>query len=431
MPRDRDDDFDIADYGNRLARANAGPRPCLTVPEGLKFYKPPETAFTIDIVPYRISERINKFHENCRFAPAGKLYPEQTFFVHRVGVNNDSLTCPAATFGLPCPVCKDAAQYRNRPDSEARKAASDLRASAQQLFLVYDHDQKDRGLQLWHISQFCFGKQLDAYIGSVRQSARDKVRLYFHPTRGMSIRAFSTKESMDGGKKYNKFGINEIFDRERPLPDEVIRHNYCLTDMVRLLDYKQLEAIYRGEVVEDADEAKPGDRDERDEPRRKPEEYRLTDDKGEDEPPPAKQEERREVPKREEPRKAPPKPESRDGDEPPCATRDVIRFEYRQEVFEGTVVKIDEDKRLLHVKCDDRENPRVVDYTDLVKVLTRDTVFDQKPAKTAAKPAGGDDWDDDPDESRVPTKTAAKGKAKPREDDASGDEEPPAARKRK
>lgn len=110
------------------------------------------------IVPYVVSI------ENHPFQLTGDLWHECTYWVHKVGAGDDSkrFVCPAKTaqaVDKRCPIC----EYRAAliKSGEDPTLAEELKPKQRQLFNILDHDDEDKGIQIYEVSPHMFGFMLD------------------------------------------------------------------------------------------------------------------------------------------------------------------------------------------------------------------------------------------------------------------------------
>lgn len=452
MPRDRDE-FDIDDASTRLAKHSSGARASITIPQGLSVWKPKKSGtHTIEIIPYKVTDAHLRFPPELQFSSPGKWYFERTFYTHAgIGVNNESFTCPARTLNRPCPVCEHRQTLKDTPKGPERDLFFALKPKDRQMFLIYDLDDTDRGVQLWEVANWNFGRHLDKHIEGARKQDRDAYRRFYHPTEGYTLRLTATEVAIGtagkdtggkaGGGMNTEYTVHGFFLRERDIPREILHHGYDLDSMVRVLDYDALRAVFRG-VTEDVDEETNG------RPARRSTERGVTvnddgpADDGHPEPPPARA-------GRTKAAEPPPVPDEETyplggGGGPGFATNDVVSYMGKDGPVEGTVKKIDTERRVAHVQVDGRERPAVIDFEDLT-LVERDTTFDQKPeAPPAARGRAGkprpepepparntggrrSGWDDDEeDDGRSAPPPAAKAKRPAKDEEAPA----PATRKR-
>ena len=203
----------------------------------------------MDIVPFEADE-------GNPYAEKGEWYYERTYWAHRgVGPNNDTYVCPAKSAGLPCPICEYRAKLSRDPEADEKLVAS-LRPKERQLWLIHDHGDKDRGVQLWDFSHWNFGKLLD----QMRKDADEdetEVTDFDDPDAGATLKV-SFSEQKGGG--YTFLECYNVGFKARPdgLDEEVLGHGICLDDLLRIEGYDKLKAVFlqteEGEVDEDHDE---------------------------------------------------------------------------------------------------------------------------------------------------------------------------------
>lgn len=254
--RDRERrDWGLEDYGRRLTEHTTGNRPSLALPPGLRMFNASKPPFQLDVIPYVLSERSTAFTKN--FARVGRRYPERTYFTHRnVGPDDNSYTCPFATYGRRCPICEYRQEKARSPRPEDVETVRALKPSQRQLFLVYDRDNPNNGICLWDVSYVLFGEGLDSKINNASSRKKAAYQQYYHPDDGFTLRIIGKEKKMPKGKPFNEFIIDEFMDRESPVPDEILEHTYCLDEIVREPSYDELKRTFLG-----MDDDRDGDHD--------------------------------------------------------------------------------------------------------------------------------------------------------------------------
>lgn len=376
----------------------------ISIPDGVEMFKVDKAgSYRLDIIPYEAGEGNPE-------AEPGDLHFERTFFIHRdIGANQDAYICPAKTSGEPCPIC----EYRNKldkdPDSDP-DAIKALLPKKRQLWNVFDHDEPDKGVQLWEVSYHLFGK--DLYDRIKHSDEEDGYEFFADPDDGMTIKAAFEKKSLGGNTFYDVVSI-DFKPRKRPLDDDLLDAAICLDDLPIIREYDDLKAIFLQQDDSDEDDApkksrgkgkakgkgrrkarKPEPEEDEDEP---PFDDDDDDDDEDDEPPKRK-------------RKAKGKGKRGPKNEPHA---DEFGLEVGMEVTHDgedcTIVKISKDGTSLTLEDDDGDHVRGVGPEEVTIVESDDEPDDEPDA---------DDEDDEDDEPEPPkrkkrgTKKATKGKAK-------------------
>jgi hypothetical protein len=373
-----------ADASRREQEHKTGFRSSLNLPKGINFWQPntKEDANEIDIVPYEVGKSSKKFRKDITFAEPGDLYYERTYFTHRdVGPEEKSVVCPKATFGQPCPICEYAAKAGQevKADAETLKA---LRPKERQLFLVHDHAAPKKGVQLWDVSFFLFGANLDEKIKKASEKNKEKFQQFFRDDEeGSSLRVTAKEKSSPFGK-FSEYFVDSFEQREEPLADEVMNHGYCLDDFVVCPDYDELKALFLGEATDDDDEAE--------EEEEKPARGR----KPKDEEPEEEEEE--------------PEEEEEESEAPEFEKGMTVSGVYRKKKYEGEIVKVDAKKKQIHVDIGE-DHPRIVDFDDeTLEIIEEEEQEEEEPEE---------------EEEETPRRRTRKPKDE-EDDDALEDEEP-------
>ncbi len=251
------------------AEHDTGGRKYLKIPTGVNQFLPKEAkTYRIDIIPYTCG----KGNDHC---DEGEEWYERTFFTHRgIGVNEDSLCCSAKNFGKPCYICEQRAALIAKGKDFKDDSVKALKTSERQLYLVYDHNAPDRGVQVWDISDWLFGKYLRDKINK-----KERYATFADPEQGFTLDLGARTEKADFGPML-VFSDIEFEKREEELDAKLLKHGICLDSLLVETPYEKLKQIFcQGSDTDDAPSSRNG-KDEEDE-----EEDDDTDDEdeGEDE----------------------------------------------------------------------------------------------------------------------------------------------------
>lgn len=262
----------------------------LTLPDGVEIWQPKEGSHRLDIVPYEVGQ-------GNPYAEKGEWYYERTYFAHRqIGPNNETYVCPAKTAGLPCPVCDHRAKLARDPDSD-EKMIDALKPKERQLWLIYDHKDKDKGVQLWDFSHWNFGRLLDR---TRKDADEDEMHItdFDDPDAGSSLKVSFSEEKGGGYTYLEAYSIN-FKPRPNGLDEEILGHGLCLDDMLKVLPYDELKAKLFQTEEEDEDEdddadEKPSPKKQTRKPKPKPKVDEDEDDDDEDDEPAPKPKKKKE-----------------------------------------------------------------------------------------------------------------------------------------
>lgn len=359
-------EFRIASAGTR-AEQSGFERPALKIPAGFSLFNAKAQAYTIDICPYVVGKNIVKFPRKT-FAKAGDLYYERTYFAHpRIGANQDSYACLAATFNEACPPCEHRMALAKDPKSDQKEKKA-LWPQERQLFYVrVDEIAESLVVPLiWDMAEFNFGRQLDSKIKNARPEIKQKIINFFDPRGGFRLRIVGEETPMGDGGKFTKFSVDEFIPRPKGLDPKFWQKLPPLEDCINPLDYKSLRKIFL--MITDEDESGGG------------EEAGTNGDGG---------------------------TETADagadsgggwGDETPAADAEAlaievgtkVSFEYRNETFEGNVIAINEDKGLARVEVEGKPQPATVKLDELT-VVTEEPEQDTSDDGWGGAPEGAAD----------------------------------------
>ena len=229
------------------------------IPEGVGMYKLDVREHYIDIVPFFAGKQHPK-------AKKGTLAYHVDLYVHRdIGVENDHFVCQKGTWKSPDPICTHIA--RTRPDKTTFKQIAQKRRC---VYLVYDRNNPDLGLQILEVSHFFFQKHLD---GQMKNPKGGPPVNFAHPTKGKSI-WFEVKKTGSyetaSGEKAEARSVEglKFVDRDDPIPDEIF-------DAVSEIHLDELIEMHpdpkKQEAALDLKPSQPAERDETEEEEEEPE----------------------------------------------------------------------------------------------------------------------------------------------------------------
>jgi len=217
----------------------------LKMPEGLNFWEvKPGVIKQIDIIPYIVGKG-NPYVEE------GELHYERTFFhYYKLGIEEKNYICSSKTFSKKDYI-QEWRQKKAKDSTVGQKLLKDLAPKERQIFLVYDHDDKAKGVQLWEFSFHNFGSLLDSRVRKAPES-RGWDLFYFPDNDGMTLE-LSFEESSGGGFKFTEVVAIDFLKREDPLPKEIVEHGICLDDLLIETPYDELKSIF---LMGDSDDSK-------------------------------------------------------------------------------------------------------------------------------------------------------------------------------
>jgi hypothetical protein len=361
-----------------------GERSYLKIPEGLQLFEPKAGNYEIDVCPYIISKRRNKFTCVC-VGDVGDLYWERAFYIHRnIGVAEETHICLGKTMNKPCPVCEARAELKQQiNDPKVKDQIKALHWSMRQVLLVHVHGEtdKNRRIMLYDVSNFAFGEQLDLKLKSARPENKKAWANFFDPAGGFTLQVVFTDTPMGNGGSYIKAMVADLIPRKKGLASEFVDHGICLDDVPRPLEYDAYRKLFLmlsdDEEEEDEDASRNGeatDEDE-DEPRATADDDDDEDDDEDDEP----------------------KPRFEKGDE--------VEFKYKKKTHSGVITGFNKARDVARVEVDGFDRDFNVDVSDL----------------SMGEPSSGDE-DEDEDEDDEPQPRARTRTRKAKEEDEDEDE---------
>ncbi len=204
---------------------------CFTIPDGVGLARvDKEGPRRFDVLSYRAG----KGNPN---AEPGELHCERSYWVHYIGPDNRRYVCPLKTVGRRCPICEHRVEIARDPDGD-QDLMKRLYPSQRQLWLVYDLNDDEAGLQLLDYSYHMFGKQVKAEIDNSEED--DEFEYFADLEDGLTIRVGFTEN-----KPYGFAATSVNFKRRaKQYEDSLSDELPCLDDLIKVESYDKLKSIY-------------------------------------------------------------------------------------------------------------------------------------------------------------------------------------------
>jgi hypothetical protein len=449
----------LAEYEGQTGGSGISP------PKGIPIWAPKkEGEYRISVLPFKATDKIKKFvPKKTRFCDPGDLHYEQTYHNHRgIGPNNQTVICAAGTFNKPCPVCEFRARGFQNPDRDQddEKVLKDLKPKERQLWLIYDHDDPKKGLQLFDVSFYLFGENLFGKIDRIKDPKRKaKADQFADPKNGSMLVVGAVEKSMGKGPPFLEFSDIQFEAREEPLPKELVKQaaETDLSACIRLPDYADLKKIFTTGIAgggkkkdeeepEDEDADTPEDEDEDEDSEGDGDEDAEEGDADDDEEGVEGDDDGEEGDDQEE-EGGEEDEDNAEADEPEYGKGDLLTFKSSKgKKLTGKVVAVntEADTPFYRIRVKDFERPFNVEFDQVIgpakkpgKKAAEEEEEDEPPAKKPGKKKpkkdefedddferafGGDDDEEEEKPKRKPGKKAGKPKKKVEEDDTDGDD---------
>ncbi len=437
----------------RVKEQDSGWKPtAFKVPEGMSVFKFKKIGvYKIDIIPY-VAGKGNPY------ADPGVMTYERAYYTHNeIGPNRETHCCLRKTFNKSCPICEHKFRLSSEPDQDEALIKS-LKEKVRQLYLIYDHAEPEKGLQLMETGYYkTWGEMLANKIEA--SDEEDDYDTFFHVPGGKTLKVTVDEDSFatntGGSRKFFKATNIEMKPRSEELEEklaELVEEAPCLDELPIADDAEALRKLFL--QIEDAEPAKKPASD-----KKKPAPADDDDDAADDDdgkpkkPAAAATGKKKPVPADDDDADDAAGDDDDAGDasdEPTASDLGIVKGDVVVHKKYGIcdVIHVSGDGTSLRLEDSKGEDHRGVAPAECKKkdkkkpVPTDDDGDDEKPQKPAAgkkKPVPEDDDADADDDDGKPKKPAA-GKKKPVDkddaeafDDDWGDEKPkkPAAGKKK
>lgn len=217
--------------------------------EGLELWKPKSGSHIIDIIPYITGG-------NDPHLPKDEPAYVLDLWVHRmVGVNEDSVICPARNYDQPCPICEHQAELRKAEDydEELVKSLSPKRRVVYNIICYDTKEEEEKGVQVFEVAHWFMEENLLPLTTSQRTG---ETIAFADPDNGKSI-SFEIEDSNFKDKqtgqsvKSLKYKGHRFEDRNYKISDEDLDDAFCLDDIIEVLPYDEIYKMYWGDVPEE------------------------------------------------------------------------------------------------------------------------------------------------------------------------------------
>lgn len=316
----------------------------LNLPKGLAIFKEEEGKLKIDIIPYYVTDEhhLDRNADDEFAANVGNPWYKKPVWVHRsVGADKQSVICPAKTIGKKCPIC----EYRDKQKAEGVEKDDQVSYPQQRnIYIIIPIGSKkfDEKFHIWDIANGNFQKVLDEELGD-----HSEYGAFPDPEEGKTLSVRFTEEKFGKNKYFSASRID--FEDRDAYDDDIMEKAPCIDDMVKILTYKELSALFLEIDPEDIQEEKSEKKEKEEEvssfrkkktvvseeeeeetkPKRKPP-VEETDDLPKRKPKP-KEEEQEEQEEEEKPRSRRPAPVEEEEEKPTLRRRPAPKEEEQEE----------------------------------------------------------------------------------------------------
>jgi hypothetical protein len=223
--------------------------------KNLKFFKPKEGKNRINIIPYIVKTKNDPLVSSGDAEIGDQSYMLDLWVHKNVGSTQAEVICPKSNYNKPCPICKQAQEFK---DAGKKDEASALWPKRQCYYNVLDMKNPDDGIQVFNISHFLFEKEL---IEEARAASDDGDIVDFvdiDDGKMIEFRA-AEEETVIGGKKvtFLKYKSFVFKDRDEALDPDLVESAISFDSLINLKTPAEIEKIlFDEDSTEDDDEPK-------------------------------------------------------------------------------------------------------------------------------------------------------------------------------
>jgi flagellar biosynthesis GTPase FlhF len=227
--------------------------------ENVKFFKPKEGKNNINIIPYIVKTKNDPLVHSGDAKVGDESYMLDVYMHRNIGPTQAEVLCLKSNYGKPCPICKQAQEFK---DAGKKDEASALWPKRQCFYNVIDVKNPEAGIQVFGISHFLFEKEL---IEEARAAADDGDIVDFvdiDDGKSVSFRAVETSSPI-GGKnvtffEYKSFSFSE---RDEPLDPDLVKEAVSFDALLKVQTPAEMEKVIFGDDDEEEAEEEEADDD--------------------------------------------------------------------------------------------------------------------------------------------------------------------------
>jgi hypothetical protein len=233
----------------------------LTLPKGVKLWKPGKGERVIDILPYIVqSKKHMDRKESSGRAVEGNPWYKRPFKIHRVGFKK--FIC-RGTEGLKCPICEYRQKLFDKGDEDSKEEAKKLFPTVRNLYAVVPIDDEDyeAEIHVWDESDYLFQQQFDDDMDE-----KPDLEDFYFPDEGVSVGIkFKRKQIDKKNKKSEFFEAVDCYpvDREEQYDEDIVDEVPDLDAMIQIPSYEELEMKFFD--LEDEEQTSESEKEEDDE----------------------------------------------------------------------------------------------------------------------------------------------------------------------
>lgn len=217
----------------------------IKIPKDVKMFTPEaDTVAILDILPYEVTDT-----NHMDKIEVGTMWYKKPIKIHKnIGPNDDSYVCPT-TFNKACPICEHGNELRKDEevsDKEIDKTKSKFRNIYAVKVREYDGKKKfdKKAIHLFDFSDYLFQEVFETQL-----KKKKEFDTFFLPETGKSLE-ITFDEGSFGGFKFAKVTRVDFVDRKKQYDESILDEVPNLDgDVLTILSYDELEAIFFGDDV--------------------------------------------------------------------------------------------------------------------------------------------------------------------------------------
>jgi len=197
----------------------------------------------IDIIPWEVTQewyqRMRTHSGSPTELPPGYVDYKLEVPVHfNVGEDNAIVVCLRLAFGKKCPLCEGLfEEWDKDKDKQDDKVINALKPSWRCFYNVFDYDDQEKDIQLWH----CAWSNFEEMLMEALEVGEEGLEMFSDPEEGKTVQ-FLAKEKSIGKNKFNEAHSFTFLKRE-PYNDDIIDSAVSFDACLVIASYSDIAAM--------------------------------------------------------------------------------------------------------------------------------------------------------------------------------------------
>jgi len=220
----------------------------------VKFFKAKEGKNKINIIPYVVKSKNHPLVKLGDMEIGDWDYVMDIWIHPSIGAGDKDIVCLKKNYGKKCPLCDASSEFADKGKEDEAKS---LKAKRRVFYNIINERNIDGGLMVFQVSHYLFEKEL---IEEARSESADKQTMDFADIEDGKVISFrgsmTSMPNKKGKSEFLEFKSFRFEDREVEFDVDIVEDTISFDEIMEVLTYTEIEAIYLGEPDDDDDEEK-------------------------------------------------------------------------------------------------------------------------------------------------------------------------------